>query len=369
MLPITRNGTLSDGRPWTTRLVLLTQIAVISSIDYYSIAYSLITMQGPAEDAEDSISTTDNEREDPNLNPSFAVRRKVAKRTLPWDLEGEELNLVSRLQESEEIRATKKPRLNEPFSESTDEAAAELSSHNTAASLPDTADADHADADRVKVRRATRHWTPKEDAKLNSAVTNTSKKKYGKEYRIDWVTISILVQGRTKVQCSSRWKDISDPNIDRACGSWTGEEDSKLKDAVQTHGGKNWYAIAALVPGRTQIQCQGRWREVLDPSIDRASGRTGTWTEDEDIKLKAAVQAHGGKNWNAIAALIMGRSRKQCHNRWNDVLDPNIERKSGSWTAEEDSTLKDAVQTHGGRNWGAITALVPDRTKKQCYNR
>jgi hypothetical protein len=36
-------------------------------------------------------------------------------------------------------------------------------------------------------------------------------------------------------------------------GKWAADEDSKLKDAVQTHGGKNWKTIAALVLGRTKI--------------------------------------------------------------------------------------------------------------------
>jgi hypothetical protein len=32
----------------------------------------------------------------------------------------------------------------------------------------------------------------------------------------------------------------------------------------------------------------------------------GTWSEDKDIKLKDAVQRHGGKDWGAIAALVPG---------------------------------------------------------------
>jgi hypothetical protein len=34
-----------------------------------------------------------------------------------------------------------------------------------------------------------------------------------------------------------------------------------------------------------------------------------------------------------------------------------------------DIKLKNAVQTHGCKDWGAVAALVPGRTKKQCYNR
>jgi hypothetical protein len=50
-----------------------------------------------------------------------------------------------------------------------------------------------------------------------------------------------------------------------------------LKDAVQTHGGKNWVAIVALVPGRTKKTCCNRWQhDIMERNIDSASGRTGT---------------------------------------------------------------------------------------------
>jgi hypothetical protein len=46
---------------------------------------------------------------------------------------------------------------------------------------------------------------------------------------------------------------------------WSQDEDDKLKDAVQIHDGedgKDWAAIASLVPGRTKRQCMSRWREI-----------------------------------------------------------------------------------------------------------
>jgi hypothetical protein len=46
-------------------------------------------------------------------------------------------------------------------------------------------------------------------------------------------------------------------------GKWSEEEDIKLKDAVQTHGGKDWVAIAKLVPRRTKKQCWSRWQKLL----------------------------------------------------------------------------------------------------------
>jgi hypothetical protein len=177
------------------------------------------------------------------------------------DLKSGELHLVS---QAEEIRETKKQRLEEPFPASTHEAATSICLQHTAVSLPAAAtdaadvDGDHADADLVKDTRATGHWTPEEDAKLSSAVTNTREKKLGKAYITDWDAIAVLVPGRTRIQCWSRWHDALNPSISQASGRksrWTVVEDSKLKDAVQMHGGKNWVAISALIPGRTNIQC------------------------------------------------------------------------------------------------------------------
>jgi hypothetical protein len=155
-------------------------------------------------------------------------------------------------------------------------------------------------------------------------------------------------------------------------GTWTEDEDLKLKAAVQMHGGKDWAAIAAMVRGRTKNQCNKRWHNALNPSIAPTAGRTGEWTEDEDLKLKAAKQTHGGKNWAVIAAMVPGRTKNQCYHRWHHVLDPSIAltaRRAGTWTADEVINLKAAVQTHGGKNWNAIAAMVPGRTKIHCYKR
>jgi hypothetical protein len=149
-----------------------------------------------------------------------------------------------------------------------------------------------------------------------------------------------------------------DPKIDRANGrkgKWAEGEDSKLKDAVVTHGGEDWATIAALVPGRTQKQCCNRWNSALDPKIDRVNGRKGSWLEGEDSKLKDAVQMHGGEDWGAIAALVLGRTKSQCQVRWKNALDPSIDRaneRTGEWSEDENIKLKDAVKAHGGNNWG-----------------
>jgi hypothetical protein len=346
-------------------------------------------MQGPptpSEDIDAFIPTEHAVRNRPQLS---AGNRKAAKRTFPWELKADEIQLaLPRPQdEDDHTRATKRPRLEEPLPTSADEAPTESTQHDTTVALPPpdatAATAAVTESDPVtdthpiaRIYGAPRNsWTPAEDAQLTRAVTKTPKKNRGKEYKLDWVAISAQITDRTNTQCNYRWHRTLDPSIDRAnrlTGMWTGDDDNKLKDAVQTHGGKNWIAIAALVPGRTREQCHSRWHKILDPRINPANRRTGEWSEDEDIKLKNAVEKHAGKDWAAIAALVPGRIGSQCYHRWQKVLDARVDRtpgRSGKWTSDEDTKLKTAVHKHGGKHWAAIAGLVPGRTSSQCSNR
>jgi hypothetical protein len=232
----------------------------------------------PTDQAEDPIP--------PETVSSDAVmlRRKAAKRTLPFDLAAGELHLVSSSSSSsspqaKDVPATKKRRLEEPLPTTTDEAVRKTASPDLSVGIspPPAADDDDLNADTVTdtqpnagATRATARWTTDEDVQLTTAVANTSKKKYGKEYRSDWVAIAVLVPGRTKMQCLRRWDNVLDPSVDRTpperTGKWTEDEDTKLKDAVQTLGDKDWAAISTVVPGRTTKQCRDRWRKQMDPN-------------------------------------------------------------------------------------------------------
>jgi hypothetical protein len=85
-------------------------------------------------------------------------------------------------------------------------------------------------------------------------------------------------------------------------------------------------------------QCNHRWKEVLDPKFGRAIGRSGKWTVDEDNQLKDAVQMHGDQDWVAISALVLGRTKKQCCDKWKKGMDPN----RTTFRRKEHGTLKKA---------------------------
>jgi myb proto-oncogene protein len=124
---------------------------------------------------------------------------------------------------------------------------------------------------------------------------------------------------------------------------------------------------------RMCAQCRNRWLDdALDCTFNQVNGRTGTWTEDEHSKPKTATEAHSGKDWVAIAALVPSRTQKQCQNRWHEVLDPKVDRIArlpGKWTVDEDDNLKNAVDTYGRKDWVAVASMVPVRTKEQCSER
>jgi hypothetical protein len=110
--------------------------------------------------------TVKNNKNGPNKDRTFNEHRKAAKRTLPWDLQAGELDLVpSSAAQAADIPApaSKRPRL-----------------ENANADLVST---DMQSNDGASIRATPRLWTLEEDAKLPSAVTNTPVKKHGKEYR------------------------------------------------------------------------------------------------------------------------------------------------------------------------------------------
>ena len=81
-------------------------------------------------------------------------------------------------------------------------------------------------------------------------------------------------------------------------GIWTKEEDEQLLKGVNacaasglgTSGGKRaaygvWTRVASFVPTRTDTQCRERYKNILNPAVNR-----GKWSEEEDNKLLHIVR-------------------------------------------------------------------------------
>jgi len=97
---------------------------------------------------------------------------------------------------------------------------------------------------------------------------------------------------------------------------WTSQEDDTLAKAIQDHGTNNWGVVAAIVAnGRTRSQCSQRWNRVINPKISKAN-----WSQEEIDKLMNAVQLYGEKAWTRVANEFGNRSDVQCRFKYNYIM-------------------------------------------------
>ncbi|KAJ2686238.1 hypothetical protein H4R19_006729, partial [Coemansia spiralis] len=159
-------------------------------------------------------------------------------------------------------------------------------------------------------------WTPEEDRLLKVGV-----RVYGPNTE-SWPRIAMLVPGRTNKSCRKRWFHSLDPSLHK--GPWTAEEDELLRERVVRFPSQ-WSRVAEGILGRTDDQCAKRWRESLDPEIDRAK-----WRPEEDRLLLEKFEELGTQ-WQKIATFFQGRPGLHCRNRWRKIqrIITQKERKSG----------------------------------------
>ncbi|VFQ78630.1 unnamed protein product [Cuscuta campestris] len=177
----------------------------------------------------------------------------------------------------------------------------------------------------------------------------------------NWIDIAIsLGTNRTPFQCLARYQRSLNATIIKS--EWTEEEDNKLRAAVEAFGDSNWQAVAATLVERTGTQCSNRWIKTLNPARERA----GKWTADEDKRLKVAVMLFGQKSWKKLAEYVPGRTHVQCRERWVNCLDPSL--NLNEWTEQEDLKLAAAIEEHG-YSWSKVATCVAPRTDSQCRRR
>jgi hypothetical protein len=106
---------------------------------------------------------------------------------------------------------------------------------------------------------------------------------------------------------------------------WTPEEDHRLQSAVARFGSDNWQRIAAVIPGRSGKQCRERWIGHVSPEVVRQD-----WSPEEDLVL---VQKQGefGNHWAKIAVFLPGRSVVAAKNRWIWLCRRNVPKHSGEF--------------------------------------
>jgi hypothetical protein len=142
---------------------------------------------------------------------------------------------------------------------------------------------------------------------------------------------------------------------------WTPEENECLLQFVDGASNPNWNDLCLMFPGKTPQQLAERWEKVLNPTLVK-----GSWTREEDELIVKFVQENGTKDWTKLANLLPGRIGKQCRERWRNHLDPDVNRTP--WTGEEDRILIEMVETLGSK-WVKIADFLPGRSDNAIKNR
>ncbi|EOA86197.1 uncharacterized protein SETTUDRAFT_110184 [Exserohilum turcica Et28A] len=144
---------------------------------------------------------------------------------------------------------------------------------------------------------------------------------------------------------------------------WSLSEDQKLREGVEAQQGevKDWCIIAESLPGRTNKDCRKRWHNSVAGGLKK-----GQWSKSEDELLSRGIEEYGQK-WTMVASCVGTRSADQCAKRWQQSLDPSLDRST--WRDDDDTTLIEAVQRLG-RHWKDIQREhFPERSKNDIKNR
>eukprot|EP00981_Chlorochromonas_danica_P003077 scaffold610_cov169-Ochromonas_danica.AAC.13 len=215
-----------------------------------------------------------------------------------------------------------------------------------------------------RTRAGHRKWTAEEDMLLRKGIKEIGEKK--------WMEIARrYLPHKTSNDIFKRWTNSLRPDI--KTGAWSAEEDAKLVELVKHYGESSWVKIARQLDGRKAAGCCGRWRDYLDPTVDRSEWKT---EEDEIIKkviLEYVDQNHAGLDWQSLLHFL---PTKRCgfalRNRYQYLKKQLFPVKKAQWTKENEAKLLEIVKQHGTRNWNLIASYLPPLNRVQCsvrYNR
>ncbi|DBA04411.1 TPA: hypothetical protein N0F65_010007 [Lagenidium giganteum] len=183
---------------------------------------------------------------------------------------------------------------------------------------------------------------------------------------------------RSGFECKLHWDLREKPSL--RSGAWTKEEDRVLKElatgSVDPSLVNHWEEIARRmpIPGRPAVHCLIRFQTKLNANALVCA----PFTAEEDATIRQAVEVFGDGRWNIIADLLDGRIPEQVRHRWQLSLSPTV--RLGKLSVIEDRRLLLAIRAYHDHEqypaflreqivWNDICNHVPGRTQPQLRDR
>ena len=140
---------------------------------------------------------------------------------------------------------------------------------------------------------------------------------------------------------------------------WTQEEDNQLLNLVKENNGKNWKEISTHFHNKNPLQCFSRYKRIR-PELNK-----GSWKKEEDSLILNLINTYGN-SWSKISKIIKTRNGKQIRDRYNNVLNPNINKNK--FTVEEDNLILSLYEKFGTK-WSKFISYFKNRTSDMIKNR
>ncbi|CAD8092401.1 unnamed protein product [Paramecium sonneborni] len=145
------------------------------------------------------------------------------------------------------------------------------------------------------------------------------------------------------------------------------------KRDFQSISDADWNSISNMMPRRNAFKCKQKWLQMLKLPLQQAP-----WTLPEDEQLRSIIYDYQNQNkgnkWSQIATTLnqisasnIHRNGKQCRERWNNHLNPFINRNP--WLLTEDLDLLQQLISNG-KKWALISKkLKIPRSENSVKNR